>query len=287
MSEWTVEGKVCVVTGANAGIGKATAAGLAQAGAHVVLACRSLERGHAALAELSAEHDPQRLELLQLDQSRPESIAAFADALRARHSALHVLVNNAGAWFSKRQETDDGLELTFATNVLGYFALTNALLDLLRAGAPARVVNVASALAKDFDLDDLQFTRRRYSGMKAYAQSKLANRLWSCELAERVRRDGVTVNALHPGVVSTSIASTTPGLLGLASRIYFRLRGRTPAEGADTAIYLATSPEVEGKSGRWWVDRREHAPRFADPLQRAALWTACESLVAGRATAEA
>ncbi|MCA8922562.1 MAG: SDR family NAD(P)-dependent oxidoreductase [Planctomycetes bacterium] len=285
MSEWSLEGKVCVVTGANAGIGKAIAGGLAAAGGHVVLACRSLERGRAALAELSEAHDPQRLELLELDQARAASIEAFAEALRARHPQLHVLVNNAGAWFTTRQETPDGLELTFATNALGYFAVTNALLDLLRAGAPARVVNVASNLAKDLDLDDLQFTRRRYSGMKAYAQSKQANRLWSCELAERLRREGITVNAMHPGVVSTSIASTTPGLFGLASRIYFRLRGRSPEEGADTAVYLATSPEVEGKTGRWWVDRREHPPRFADPLQRAALWSAFEALVAQRASA--
>ncbi|MEZ6184918.1 MAG: SDR family NAD(P)-dependent oxidoreductase [Planctomycetota bacterium] len=282
---WDVAGKVCVVTGANAGIGKAAASGLAAAGAHVVLACRSLERGRAALAELGARHDPARLELLELDQSRPESIDAFAEALGARHDALHVLINNAGGYFRERRETPDGLELTFATNMLGYFSLTNALLDLLRAGAPARVVNVASNLAKDLDLDDLGFTRRRYSGAKAYAQSKQANRMWSCELAERVRRDGITVNALNPGVVSTSIGSGTSGVFGALMRTYFRVRGMTPEEGADTAVYLATSPEVEGETGGFWIRRTRRPERFAEPLQRAALWSALERLEAGRRAA--
>lgn len=275
-----MSGKTCLVTGANTGIGKEIARGLARLGARVTLACRSRERGQAALQELRADTGNAELELGLVDLSSQPSIRAFARAFQEKHAALHVLVNNAGVWKSERRVNAAGLEVTFATNVLGYFLLTRELLDLLKRSAPARVVNVASELARDLDLDDLMFERRRFSGTKAYAQSKQANRMLSWALAERLEGTGVTVNAMHPGLVQTELVRDTRGLYGLAARGVFRLFGRTPAQGADTAVWLAASPEAEGVTGHFWMDRRPRRCRFRDPARNQALWERCERLTA-------
>src|SRR5690606_28281680 len=170
-------GKTCIVTGANTGIGKEIARGLARLGARVVLACRSRERGQAALDELRADTGNEALELRELDLSRAASIEAFAAGVAADPEPLHALVNNAGVWLNTRQEGEGGMELTFATNALGPFRLTNLLEEKLKASAPARVVDVASDLARNLDVDDLAWRRRSYGGAKAYAASKAANRM--------------------------------------------------------------------------------------------------------------
>lgn len=272
-------GKTCVVTGANTGIGKEIARGLARLGARVILACRSRERGQAALEELRAETGNDALVLRELDLSRAASIEAFAASVAADPEPLHALVNNAGVWLTTRQEGEGGMELTFATNALGPFRLTHLLEAKLKASAPARVVDLASKMAYGLDLDDLAWRRRRFDGAKAYAQSKAANRMLAQVRAERLKDAGVTVNAVHPGVVATEIARDGRGLFGLAARGYFRLFGRTPAQGADTAIYLAASPEVEGVSGQWWYERVGKPERkFGDREQNLALWRRCEEL---------
>lgn len=268
-------GRTAVVTGASAGIGKQVARDLARMGASVVLACRSAERGETARQEIAATTGSTRVEVMTVDVSSRASIRSFAEALASRHRELHVLVNNAGIWSQKRQESPDGIELTWATNVLGYFLTTEGLLGLLKAGAPARVVNVASVLAGDLDLGDVELRRRAYSGVTAYSQSKQADRMWTWALARRLEGTGVTANAMHPGGVNTELFRKAGGFLGSVASALMKLTARTPREGADTVSWLASSPEVEGKSGRFWIDRQERRCRFRDEASEEALYALC------------
>ena len=277
-----LRGRVCLVTGANSGIGKATALGLARMGASVVMACRDAGRGEAARAEIAAESGNPDLELMLVDLGSQRGIREFAGAFRERHPRLHVLVNNAGIWSERRREGPDGIELVWATNVLGYALLTSLLTGRLKEGAPARIVNVASQLARDLDLADVEFRRRRYSGVKAYAQSKQANRLWTWALARRLQGSGVTANALHPGGVNTALPGKGGGLLSLLAAPWAKLFGKSPAEGADTAIWLAASPEVLGQNGKFWIDRHEVRCRFRDPEQEERVFRLCEEMTAPR-----
>lgn len=274
-----MSGKTCVVTGANTGIGAQIARELARLGGTVVLACRSLERGQAALDEIAAQTGSDRLELMQVDLSSQASIRQFAETLAERHPALQVLVNNAGIWPSERTLSADGIELTFATNVLGYFLLTQLLTPLLLAGAPARIVDVASEMAGHLDLEDLQFERRPFDGLKAYAQSKQSNRMLAWARARRLDGQPLTVNVMHPGGVRTEINRQQGGLYGLVVGAWFRLFGKTVEAGADTAVWLAASDEVAGESGKFWVDRAVRRCRFADEQAEERLWRACEALV--------
>jgi retinol dehydrogenase-12 len=276
-----LDGKTCVVTGASAGIGRAAAGELARLGARVVLAVRNSERGEAARRAIADATGSAALEVAVVDLSSPRSIRSFARELGQRHPRIDVLVNNAGVWLARRQETAEGVERTWATNVLGYLVATEELRPLLEAAGRARVVNVASQLAGGLDLSDVQFVRRRYEGRQAYAQSKQADRMLSWALARRLSGGGVTVNALHPGFVATEIFSKGGGLLGMAASLYSKLRARTPAQGADTVVYLAASPEVEGRSGLFWIDRQEHRCRFRDEAQEEALLRLCREMVGG------
>jgi NAD(P)-dependent dehydrogenase (short-subunit alcohol dehydrogenase family) len=269
-----LSGKTYLVTGATAGIGKEIARGLLALGARVVVACRSLERGEALRRELG-----ERLDLLELDLGDLASVRAGAARFARESTRLHGLVNNAGVWLTQRTLGPQGHELTFATNVLGHHLLTSELLPLLERAAPSRIVTVASSLAYGLDLDDLMFERRPYGdGMAAYAQSKQANRMLTWALAEPLRARGVTANALHPGMVRTELARDAHGVAGFFGRLFFRF-GRTPAKGADTAVWLAASPEVEGVSGKLWKDRKEQRCELRDPAQLEALWAKCEALI--------
>ncbi|HUO67657.1 MAG TPA: SDR family oxidoreductase [Gammaproteobacteria bacterium] len=275
----SIEGKVVLVTGPTAGIGREIARALARQGADLVLGCRDLERGRRVAEELRALPAAGGIEVMQVDTSSRRSIREFANAFRAARPRLDVLVNNAGISQGERKTSVDGLELTFATNVLGYFLLTNELLPVLRAAAPARIVSVASAFASDLDLDDLQFERRDYDGMKAYAQSKACNRLWTWALARRLAGTGVTANAMTPGFVpGTELSRDMPPSI----RAMFSTRsGRTPAEGADTAVWLASSPDLDGVTGKFFADRRERPCEFRDEADEERLWSICERLTAG------
>jgi retinol dehydrogenase-13 len=259
---------LCLVTGANAGIGFEIARGLARVGFRVALACRDRAKGEAARKTIASETRNPDIELLAVDLASQSSIRAAA---RQTHDALDVLVNNAGTSSAKRRESPDGVELTFATNVLGYHLLTGQLLELLRRAPSARVINTASMMAYGLELDDVNFKRRRYDASTAYAQSKQADRMLTWALARRLAGTSVTANAFHPGAVNTALLrALAPGFSGI-----------TPAEGADTAIWLATSPNMEGVSGKLWVRRRETSCEFRGHDNEEALWSLCDQMTAG------
>ncbi|MEE9268550.1 MAG: SDR family oxidoreductase [Thermoplasmata archaeon] len=254
-----MEGRTCVVTGANSGIGKATAAGLARQGAHVVMVCRDGPRGEAAQAEIQSLTGNPSVDLLLADLSSQAAIRTLAAEITRSLESLHVLVNNAGVLVSPRRETVDGLEYTFAVNHLAPFLLTNLLLDLLAASAPARVVNVTSeahAMGR-IRFDDLQ-ARRRYRALGAYNQSKLGNILFTYELARRIEGRGVTVNCVHPGGVNTNFGNNAKGAFAAMFRLLKPLM-RSPEKGAETALYAAMAPEMEGVTGEYLVDRESRA----------------------------
>jgi len=277
-------GKTCIVTGASNGIGKETAGALAGMGARVVMVCRSAERGERALADIAPEASGAALELVVADLSSQADVRRAAGDLLARCPRIDVLVNNAGALNTSRTLTADGYETTFATNHLAYFLLTQLLLERLRASAPARVINVSSRAhaGARINFDDLHF-ERGYSPMTAYGQSKLANVLFTRELARRLDGSGVTANCLHPGVVRTGFGKGNPGAFGgivsavmNAAGVFFLDAKR----GADTSIYLASSPEVEGVTGAYFFKRNAITPsdRALDDEAARRLWEISEQL---------
>ena len=276
-----MQDKIVIVTGPTSGIGKEIAAGLAAQGAQIVLACRYRVRGEAAQAELALRTGSTKLAVMQVDTSSQASIRAFAAAFRAAYPRLDVLVNNAGINLRARQESVDGIELTFATNVLGYHLLTAELLDLLKKSAPARIVNVASTFAGNLDLDDLAWRRRAYVATQVYQQTKACNRLLTWALARRLDRTGVTANAMAPGLVQTGLYRDTPLAVRLLLKVVGLFHGRSVAAGADTATWLASSPEVEGRSGGFYELRREQPCQFRNPEVEERLWAACEAMVRG------
>jgi NAD(P)-dependent dehydrogenase (short-subunit alcohol dehydrogenase family) len=261
---------LCLVTGANTGIGFEIARGLARTSARVVLACRDPIKGQAARRKIAEDTGNAAVDLLVVDMASQRSIRSAAQEFSANHHTLDVLVNNAGVAVPSRRESVDGIELTFATNVLGYYLLTALLLDSLRRAAAGRIVNVASKMAYGLDLDDVEFKRRRYDASTAYAQSKQADRMLTWYLARQLEGTSVTANAMSPGAVNTALLhALAPGF-----------RGVTPAQGADTAIWLATSPDLKGVSGRFWSDRREQPCQFRNERDERALWSICERMTA-------
>ncbi|HEX8185779.1 MAG TPA: SDR family oxidoreductase [Blastocatellia bacterium] len=248
----SLAGKVCLVTGANSGIGKETAKELAKLGATVVMVCRNRERGKLALDDIRSASGNENIELMLCDLSSQRSIREFASEYEKSHARLDVLVNNAGVYLRKRAETEDGLEATFAINHLGYFLLTNLLLDLVKKSAPARIINVASAAYRfgAIDFDDLQ-SEKNYRSMVIYSNSKLANVLFTYELARRLDGTGVTANCLHPGAVGTNLFQTLPK----AIQSLVKMVTIGPEKGASTSVYLASSPKVEGVTGKYFVKK--------------------------------
>jgi NAD(P)-dependent dehydrogenase (short-subunit alcohol dehydrogenase family) len=279
----TVKGKVCVVTGATAGIGLATALGLAQKGAAVVLVGRDPERGADAGQRIYAQTRGASVEFLAADLSVQAEVRRLARELRERYSRLDVLVNNAGGFFHRRQESAEGIEMTWALNVLAPYLLTDLLLPALEAGAPARIINLTS-FAQSLSgvrFDDPE-SRRWYFRLQAYAQSKRAVRLLTSELARRLVGTGVTANAADPGFVATGIISRNAGRQWNPIDRFLSLVARTPEEGAQVVLYLAASPEVQGISGRCF--------RVTDPVRASMasndegtsrrLWQICEAMTA-------
>lgn len=254
-----MSGKTCIVTGANKGIGRETATGLARMGADVVMVCRSAERGQEALTEVQRNARGGKVELMLADLESQAETRRLATDLKRRHSRLDVLVNNAGVLRTSRTLTVDGYETTFALNHLAYFLLTDLLLDLLKASAPSRIVNVSSSahFRGVMDFEDLQ--GERFGIFRAYSQSKLANVLFTYELARRLEGGGVTANALHPGVVASGFGRDNRGLKGRVTQAFLNL-GRpfmlNNRQGAETSLYLACSPEVEGVSGKYFDKRK-------------------------------
>ena len=270
-----IENKRVVVTGATSGIGREVATALAAGGADVVLACRDRARAEAVARDIATATSGPAPQVLSVDTSDARSIRAFADRYAERYGGLDVLVNNAGVLLPERAVNAAGVELTFATNVLGYYLVATELCDALLA-PPSRIVNVASTFAFALDLDDLQLQRRPYDGMAAYAQSKACDRLLTWALARRLEPQGVAVNATAPGLVlETSLyRALTPD----ARRELEQYGPRTLDDGADTAVWLASSDDAVGMTGTF-VERRAEIPcEFRNEEDEERLWQACERL---------
>lgn len=279
-----------LVTGANSGLGREIARQLAAQGARLILACRDAESGGQVAEELREEFSGLLVEVRQVDLSSPASIRAFAHRLTRDGRSLDVLVNNAGVNLPARRPSPDGLEMTFATNVLGYFLASLELLPLLEAGAAeregrrGRIVNMASTFAAAPDLEDLQFQRRPYNGSRAYQESKAANRMLTRALARRVAARGISVNSLAPGLVMTNLFRETNPFTRLMLGFAGLVRGRTVEQGADTAVWLAANLELEGRSGGFYSRRELQACEFEDERREETLWRLCEELCGLEAT---
>ncbi|MEP7064496.1 MAG: SDR family oxidoreductase [Gemmatimonadota bacterium] len=271
-------GRVCVVTGATAGIGKETALGLARMGATVVVVARDPDKAVRIVDEISRVADNSNVEWVRGDFASLDSVRAAAAEIAKRHGAIHVLVNNAGVANRHRTLSADGYELTFAVNHLAPFLLTRELLPLLRAGAPSRIITVASAAERQgpIDFEDLQ-SEKRYRGFLAYGKTKLMNVLFTYELAARLSGSGVTANCLHPGAVATDMLRQLPKwLYALISPFLI-----TPAQGAATTIFLASSPAVEGVSSSYYEKgkAKRSSTRSYDVSARERLWSVSEALI--------
>lgn len=280
---WNVQGKQVVVTGASRGIGKATALALAKMGAHLSLFVRNRELGEKVVEELRAVGTANRVDLFVADLSSLKEVRRVAAEYVEKHDRLDVLVNNAGAINMEREVTVDGYERTFATNHLAYFLLTKLLRDLLERSAPSRIVNVSSEAHRQgkLDFDNLMFERRPYGGFAAYGTSKLANILFTRELAKKLEGTGVTANALHPGVIASGFGRNNKGVFGFVMRNLAGPFLGSEESGARTSVYLATSPDVDGKTGLYFKNSREATPTRAARDDDAAkrLWALSEELL--------
>jgi NAD(P)-dependent dehydrogenase (short-subunit alcohol dehydrogenase family) len=280
-----MDGRTVVVTGGNSGVGKATATALAAAGARTVITARNRARGEEAVADIRRASGSDQVDLVVFDLADLASVGEGAATLLDRYEHIHVLINNAGLVLSDRAVTADGFEATFAINHLGPFHLTQLLTDRLLASAPARVVNVASTAHRSaragVGFGDLQ-SKLHYRGMQVYGRSKLANILFTNELARRLPSTQVTANSLHPGTVATGYArdGDASGFLAFGVKV-IKPFIRTPEQGARTSVYLASSPEVAGVTGRYFVSCRPRTPSVAARDEDAAglLWSISEEMV--------
>ena len=270
----TMNGKICLVTGGTNGIGKATAQALAAMGATVIIVGRDVLKTSQVAEEIRAASGSNTVESLLADLSSPQEVRWLADKFKRKYSHLHVLINNAGGFFMRRQLSVDGIEMTFALNHLAGFLLTNLLLDTLKASAPARIINVSSNAhaSGKIEFDNLQ-GEREY-GPRAYDNSKLANILFTMELARRLEGTRVTANALHPGFVATGFAKNNGKLIAALVSLITPLVARSPAKGAETSVYLASSPSVEGITGKYFYDSHiiPPAPQATDMVVARKLW---------------
>jgi NAD(P)-dependent dehydrogenase (short-subunit alcohol dehydrogenase family) len=281
MTIYDLTGKICLVTGATRGIGEVTARELARQGAAVTIVGRSPERAAASAARIKAATGAS-VETLIADLASQAQVRRLADEFQARHSRLDVLVNNAGAVFTRRAESADGIEMTWALNHMSYFLLTNLLLGALRAAPAGRIVSVASDAHRGarINFEDPQF-KRGYNGWRAYSQSKLANILFTVELARRLAGSSVTANALHPGFVASGFGHNNGTLFGILIGLAQRVAAIGAEEGAQTSVYLASAPELAGVSGMYYEKRRPVAPspEAQDTAAAARLWQISEQLV--------
>lgn len=277
-----LEGKVCVLTGSTSGIGKETAIGLAKQGVRLVLPVRNLEKGASLRQEIHSLTGNGQVDLMSCDLTSLESVRAFAQAFLDTYDRLDLLINNAGIWETKRKESADGIELTFAVNHLAPFLLTYLLTERLIASAPARIINVSSEAHRQGKIrfDDLE-GRKKWSSFGSYAQSKLANVLFTKELARKMNGAGVTVNSLHPGVVHTRLYDKFPKILAPI----FRLFMITPKQGAKTTLFLAKSPEVDHITGEYFSksSRKKPASQAEDVDAARKLWQVSMDYVNGKA----
>lgn len=276
----SMDGKIVVITGGNSGIGKATACELANAGATVVIACRDAYKAHAAVEEITAATGSNKVEFIPLDLADLNSVKHFTQLFLAKYDQLHVLINNAGVIFLRKNMTENGIEAQFGINHLGHFLLTNLLLDTLKKSAPSRVINVSSAMHY---IGRINFAsvhgENGYGPTTAYGQSKLANILFTKELAERLKDSGVTAYCLHPGVVSTNLFGELPKPLRKISDLFLT----SPQKACQTSVYLAQQSGIEALSGNYFAKKKPAgvAPQANDKETQKKLWEVSETLCKG------
>ena len=276
-----MNGKICLITGGTNGIGKATAQALARMGATVVIVGRDAQKTSQVVEEIRATSGNNNVDSLLADLSSQQQVRRLANEFKSKYSHLHVLLNNAGAVFMRRQLSVDGIEMTFAVNHLASFLLTALLLDTIKASSPARIINVSSNVhaSGKIEFDNLQ-GERDYRPT-AYDNSKLANILFTMELARRLEGTGVTVNALYPGFVATGFAKNNGKVIAALVSIFAPLVARSPAKGAETSIYLASSPSVEGITGKYFYDSHvlPAASQATDMVVARKLWDVSAEMV--------
>jgi NAD(P)-dependent dehydrogenase (short-subunit alcohol dehydrogenase family) len=281
-----MNGKICLVTGGTSGIGKATAQALAEMRATVVITGRNALKTARVVKEIRAASRNPNVDSLLADLSSQQEVRRLAGEFKQRYGPLHVLINNAGAAFMQRQLSVDGIEMTFALNHLAYFLLTSLLLDTLKASAPARIINVSSGAhtSGKIEFDNLQ--GERTYGFATYPNAKLATILYTVELARRLEGTGVTVNALHPGLTATGFGKNNGKVMAALVSILAPLFMRSPAKGAQTSIYLASSPSVEGVTGKYFYDSQvtPAAGQTADRVVARKLWDVSAEMVHLQAT---
>ena len=253
-----MDGRVCIVTGSNSGIGKETARALAGIGATVVMVVRIKEKGIKSLNEIQEETGNRETTLMICDVSSRSSIQSFVEEFSGSYERLHVLINNAGAVYMKKEFTPDGFEKTFATNYLGPFQLSRELQPLLEVGAPSRIINVSSGMHKTgkMDFDDLQ-SLNKFGGMKVYANTKLMVTTMTYELARRLEGTGVTANVVEPGFVATNLGMNSGSLMSALMFTIVRPMQKSPKKGAETSIWAATAPELENVTGKCFANKQE------------------------------
>jgi NAD(P)-dependent dehydrogenase (short-subunit alcohol dehydrogenase family) len=276
-----MQDKTCLITGGTNGIGKSTAQELSRMGVTVVIVGRNAQKTSLVVDAIRAASGNHRVDSLLADLSSQQEIRRLAHEFKSKYSQLHVLLNNAGAFFMQRQLSVDGIEMTFALNHLDYFLLTNLLLDTIKSSAPARIINVSSGAhtSGKIEFDNLQ--GERAYGFKTYGNSKLAIILFTVELARRLAGTGVTVNALHPGLVATNFGKNTGGVIAALFGIIAPLVALSPAKGAETSIYLASSPRVDGITGKYFYRSQvtPAAPQGTDMVVARKLWDVSAEMV--------
>ncbi|MFW9999679.1 MAG: SDR family oxidoreductase [Candidatus Hermodarchaeota archaeon] len=274
----SMNGKICMVTGANSGIGKATAIGLAKLNAKVIMICRDKESGEITREEIINQTGNKNIDLFLCDLSSQEQIRKLANEFSQKYQNLHVLINNAGIMLKNRIECVDGFEMNFAVHVIAPFLLTLLLLDVLKKSAPSRVIIVGSAMHKmaKIDFEDLQCESKKYRLNKVYGNSKLGEILIAYELSRRLKGTGVSVNVLHPGVVATNLGRDQSKFSQWFARKFFK----SPEEGAETSIYLASSSEVEGVTGKYFINKepRESSEESYNREYSKRLWEICAEI---------
>ena len=274
-----MKNKIVLITGANSGIGKATATRLAIMGAYIVMLCRNKERGETARQDIIQTSGNNNIELILIDLTDLGSVRKAAEEIKAKYDHIDVMLNNAGGYFEKRKTSKDGYEYTFAMNHLGHFLLTNLLLDELKAAVNARIINLSSDIHKKGHIyfDDLM-TEKKYKGFGVYSHAKLANILFTNELSRRLQHTNITVNTLHPGMVRTNFTSDASRFIKFMMTIMGRFL-KSPEKGAETSVYLASSKEVDRISGKYFVNLKEKksSPESYDEKVAKKLWkVSCE-----------
>ncbi|MFT4595691.1 MAG: NAD(P)-dependent dehydrogenase (short-subunit alcohol dehydrogenase family), partial [Psychroserpens sp.] len=279
-----MKGKTVVITGGNAGIGKATAIALAKKGAEIVITSRSDDKAKAVIAEIKTASGNEVISYVLVDLSSQKSVRKVAEELKIKCPKIDVLINNAGCYVSDLQLNVDGLEMQFATNHIGHFLLTNLILDNVKAAGKARIINLSSIAHKstrELKLDDINYEKEEYGGWKAYSRSKYCNILFTKELAKRLEKDGITVNAVHPGGVRTEIAEKNANWYTKLGWLLGKPFMITLEKGAATSIHLASSPNAEGITGHYWVRSKQEWSNkpSQDETNWLALWKKSEEIV--------